>query len=214
MNAKILSLNSGHPAPLEWDGKSVTSSIIRAPVPGPLVVHGDHIEGNSFGAPNLHGLEHSVLYAFGLESALAFVRALGLERYEPGYLGENVTLDALDEAAVSVGDVFEFGEVLAQASYPRIPCNRVSYRTKNPDGQKALQRCGRSGVYFRVLRPGKIHLDSPVRLAEKAAHRFPVADFYRKSVANLPFTDEEKRLGLANGAFPQKILAKWRAELS
>lgn len=214
MKASILSLNIGDPAPMEWEGKSVVSSMHRHPVPGPLVVHKTHIEGNTFGAPQLHGLEHAVLYAYGMKSALEFVKRLGLQGYEPGAVGENLTVDDLDELEVSVGDIFEIGEVRAQAVYPRIPCGKVNYRMRHPEGQKAMQQCGRSGVYFRILSPGRIHATDTFRRVEKAAHRFPIGQLYLKMISGTQLTREEMELALRNGAFPQKALEKWKAALS
>jgi MOSC domain-containing protein YiiM len=156
MAHKILSLNIGHPAPMEWKGKSINSSMLKHPVPGPIVVHHDRIEGNSFAQPQFHGAIDNVLYAFGVTSALEFVKTLGLSTYAPGATGETVTLDQLDEFDVSVGDKFKFGNVIAEASYPRIPCGKVNFRMQHERGQKAMQECGRSGVYFRILQPGTI----------------------------------------------------------
>lgn len=71
-------------------------------------------------------LVSKILYAYGMPSALSFAQRLGLDRYEPGSAGETLTLDAFDETDVSVGDIFEIGEVIAQATFPRIPCGSVS----------------------------------------------------------------------------------------
>lgn len=214
MEARIVSLNGGQPESLEWEGKTVLTSIRRARVPGPLLVHRDRIEGNSYGLPTVHGVEHSVLYAYGLTSAAEFARKMGFEKYEPGLLGENVTLDALDESDVSTGDIFEFGTALAQAVYPRIPCSRVNVRLQRPDGRRALQECAGSGIYFRVLRPGEIHGDSKVRRVELAEQRFPIAWLYRKMVGGVQLDDGEMRRALANGAFPQNAIDKWTAALA
>ena len=211
MIATIIALNSGEPSTLEWEGRSVSSSMLHHSVPGPLVVHKHHIDGNSFGSPLIHGLEHAVLYAFGITSALEFVKRLGMNEYVPGTTGENVTLDSLDEQEISVGDKFEFGEVLAEATNPRIPCSKVSLRMRHSEGQKAMQQCGRSGIYFRILRPGKIFRDSPVRRVELAKHRFPIAELYAKMVAGTQLSPEEIQRALANGAFPRKMHEKWTA---
>ena len=210
MQAKILSLNIGAPSAMEWQGKTITSSMHRHPVSGPLVVHKTHIEGNSFAAPTLHGVEHSVLYALGEKSALEFVARLGLDSFTPGSIGETVTLDDLDEKQVSVGDVIEFGEVLAQAVYPRIPCSKVNFRMQNEDGQRHLIECGRSGVYFRILRPGRISKGDQVKLIQRAKHRISIFDLYHKMTNGIQFDQEEMRLAVANGAFPEKALGKWR----
>ena len=51
MTPKILSLNVGGPAPMEWNGKTIKSSMLKKPIDGPLVVHLDHIDGDSFANP-------------------------------------------------------------------------------------------------------------------------------------------------------------------
>ncbi len=198
---------------MEWRGKSVVSSMLRHPVAGPLVVHRDHIEGNFFQAPQVHGLEFAVLYAYGVTSALTLMKLLGRSEYEAGSLGENVTLDNFDESQISVGDIFQFGEVCAQAVYPRIPCGKLNFRLQHPEAQKAMQDCGRSGVYFRILQPGKIFRTDEVSCVELAPHRFLISDLYRKMVSGRPLDRAEMELAVANGAFPQKALDKWTALL-
>jgi MOSC domain-containing protein YiiM len=199
---------------MKWNGESVLSSMVKRSVPGPLVVHPEHIEGNSFGLPTVHGNPDAVLYAFGMKSAQAYADALGIGPYTPGLTGETITLDELEETEVSVGDIFSFGEVLAQAVYPRIPCNRLNIRLHNPRAQATMKECGRSGVYFRILRPGKIFLTDTVKLEEKAAHRYAISKLYRQMTHGEKLSDDEKRLMLANGAFRKNKLEQWAAELA
>ena len=211
MKAQILSLNSGLPAVLEWQGKRSNSSMLRHPIEGPLVVHKLHIEGNSFGAPHIHGLEHAVLYAYGMKSALTFTQLLERKTYEPGSVGENLTLDDLDETEVSVGDIFQMGEVVAQATSPRVPCGKVNLRMQHPEGQKAMQMCGRSGVYFRILQPGKVFKSDAVQRTVKSQNPFSIFEFYQTLLSGRNFKAEQIERALANGAFPEKLVSKWRA---
>lgn len=213
LEAKILSLNIGGPAEMKWGEKSLFSSMLKHPVPGPLVVRVDGIEGNSFSNPAAHGHADSILYIYGMKSAREFASALGLKDYIPGSTGETITVDDLDEKLISVGDKFEIGEVLAQATIPRIPCHKVNYRMQNENGQKAMQECGRSGVYFRILREGRIFAHDVVRLVEPAKWRFTEFDLYRKMVRGEGLSQDEMELALANGAFPEKNLQKWREKL-
>lgn len=208
MKAKILSFNTGGPVTMEWEGKSVLSSMRKESVPGPLVVHEDRIEGNSFANPNYHGTPDSVLYAFGMSSAEIFMKELGGGEYKAGATGETISLDHLDETQVSVGDIFRFGEVLAQATYPRIPCGKVNFRMQHPRGQQAMKDCGRSGVYFKILRPGKISLGDAVERTEQAKHRVPISELYEKIVKGEKFSSAMAEAARANGCIPERILAK------
>jgi MOSC domain-containing protein YiiM len=213
MNAKILSLNVGHPQPIEWNGKSLVSSMLKTPQEGPLVVSERTIVGDSFANSNSHGMIDSVIYAFGMKSLLLYTSMLGRNDYAPGALGENVTLDDLDEYEVSVGDVFQFGEVRAQATFPRIPCAKVDLRMQHKDGRQLLVDCGRSGIYFRVLKPGKIHHHDNVERVEQSKVKFLISEIYLKATKNIPLTGEEVERAIANGAFPVKMIERWRAQL-
>lgn len=211
--ARILSLNIGLPRAMEWEGRSVTSSMLKTPVTGPLIVHRENVDGDRFASPEFHGTPDSVLYAFGMPSLLAYMRSIGRDGYDPGALGENLTLDDFDEQKISVGDVFEIGEVTAQATFPRIPCAKVNFRMGHPEGQKKMIELGRSGVYFRILKPGKISKgDSVVRVRE-AEVKFWIPDLYRKACAS-QFTQDDLRLARENGFLPRRFMEKWEARLA
>jgi MOSC domain-containing protein YiiM len=146
-----------------------------------------------------------------MKSALEFAKVLGLGEYAPGTTGETVTLDDLDEFDVSVGDVYKFGTVLCEASYPRIPCGKVNFRMQNERGQKAMQECGRSGVYFRILEPGKIAMGDEVRRVDQAQHRLLISDVYRLVVKGEKPSPDIVEIARKNGALPKRQLEKWSA---
>lgn len=183
--------------------------MLKTPVPGPLQVHVDHIEGNTFADPKAHGTPDFLLYAYGMPSALKFAKRIGRDRYLPGEAGETLTLDNFDETKVSVGDTFQIGEVIAQANFPRIPCGKVNYRMRHEHGQKAMQECGRSGVYLRILTPGKISGSEEVKLLKRSEVNFSIFEVYQMVLKPDSITAEQLARAKANGAFPQKYLARW-----
>lgn len=208
MKSKIISLNVGLPQTLEWEGRKVSTSMLKHPVSF-LQVHPLSIDGDKFANPQAHGTPDSVLYIFGMKSLLTYMRTIGRSTYSPGALGENVTCEELDETQVSVGDIFRIGEVVAQATFPRIPCAKVNVRMQHPEGQKRLEECGRSGVYFRILEPGKIQPQDFVERIEPAKIPFMISDVYANALKRIaPWADARER-ALANGAFPKRILEKW-----
>jgi MOSC domain-containing protein YiiM len=213
MKPKIVSLNSGKPASIEWQGKSIMSSMLRLPVEGPLTVHEHHIDGNTYTNTNVHGTPDSVLYAYGVKSAMVYMKLLGRDTYVPGSLGENITLDDFDETQISVGDIFKFGEVWAQVVYPRIPCSKLNYRLQDDRAQKMMQECGLSGVYFRILKPGKIHKTDEVYRIESAEYPFLISHLYQKMVNGISFDHSEMEVAVANGAFPARVTKMWLTKL-
>lgn len=207
--SKILSLNIGAPEELEWRGDRIRTSMRKHPTPGPLVVHSDHIEGNSFANAVSHGNIHNVLYAYGMTSALDFIRGIGRDVYAPGSTGETLTVDSLDETEVSVGDIFEIGEVIAQATFPRTPCRKVDFCVQHERGRQAMIDCGRSGVYFRILRPGKIHSSDLLRRTERSQHPFPIFRLYQLLMSGTRPTAEELDMAKMNPAFLESQLKRW-----
>lgn len=213
ISAKILSLNVSHPKEMAWQGKTIISSMLKNPVPGPLVVSLTQIEGDSFNQPEYHGTVDSVLYAYGVKSAMMFMKLLGRDNFVPGSLGENLTVDELDETLISVGDVFQVGEVTIQATYPRIPCGKVNIRMEHPRGQKLMQESGRSGIYFRILKPGRIFATDKLARTKKSEKPFLISDVYKYSTTKT-WTKSEIQRALDNGGLPARIITKFKQDLS
>ncbi|MGE4130876.1 MAG: MOSC domain-containing protein [Bdellovibrionales bacterium] len=208
MNCKILSLNVGQPEEMVWEDKRIVSSMRKSPIAGPLIVGMTSVEGDGFSNARLHGTPDSVLYAYGMSSVLHFLQKIGRSSYEPGALGENLTVDELNEDEVSVGDEFQIGEVLAQATFPRIPCGKVNIRIKHPDARETMANNHRTGVYFRILRPGRIERGSSFERTKLAQVRFSILEACRLEISRaLPSADQLERIRL-NGAFPKLFLEK------
>jgi MOSC domain-containing protein YiiM len=211
MKTQILSLNIGQPELMVWGDKQVYSSMHKKPVQGPLRVTLTNIEGDSF-AHNVHGTVDSVIYIYAVQSALEFLKRIGKSEYQPGALGENITVSEFDETQISIGDVFQIGSVKAQATYPRIPCGKVNIRMQHPEGQKQMIQSGRSGVYFKILEPGMISLQDKVERIEERQNKLLISDVYRITTSGQGWTEQEIEMAFANGYLSKKILDRLRQQ--
>ncbi len=86
---------------------------------------------------------------------------------EPGDLGENLTLDGVQEAVLKPGCRLRIGEVLLEVSEPCDPCSEVYVlpyvgTTKGPAFVRTLT--GRRGWFARVLEFGEIVPGSQVEV--------------------------------------------------
>ncbi len=70
--------------------------------------------------------------------------------------GENLSVEGLHEAEINIGDTFQLGEAIVQATQPRQPCYKLGVRFGNPKMVKQFVESGFSGVYLRVLKNGKV----------------------------------------------------------
>jgi MOSC domain-containing protein YiiM len=208
MKSKILSLNIGLPQTVEWDGKTIETSMVKKSVEAIDVRFAD-INGDRFANTKHHGTPDAVLYAYGVDAISDFVSLLARPALKYGEIGENLTLDRLDETEISVGDIFQIGEVVAQATFPRIPCTKINFCLQDRRGQKAMIQSKRSGIYFRILTPGKITLASSFERIEKAKAVFTISEVYERMVGGVKVSAEDLARVRANGAFPEARIAQW-----
>ena len=208
MKSKILSLNVSRPQTVEWDGKSIETSMFKKPVDA-LDVSLTSISGDSFANPKHHGIPDAVLYAYGVNALRDYASHLERPPLKFGELGENLTLDHLDEFEVSVGDVFKIGDVFAQATFPRIPCAKINSCLQDSRGQKAMIDVKRSGIYFRILVPGRITLESTFARVERAKVSFTIGEVYERMVGVVKVSSGDLARVVANGAFPEARITRW-----
>jgi len=72
----------------------------------------------------------------------------------PGTLGENLSVDGLDESQVHIGDIWQLGGVLLQLCQPRNPCWKIDERLGVEGMAAFIAEHGLTGWYFRVCQPG------------------------------------------------------------
>ncbi len=115
----------------------------------------------------LHGDEQADLkHHGGRDKAILVLPTSAYQRFEVsqpyGYLGENLSIEGVDEAEVCLGDRLQIGSTLLEVSQPRSPCWKLDAQaiadTGNKQGSflKAYSESGRVGFYCRVLVSGMI----------------------------------------------------------
>lgn len=112
-----------------------------------------------------HGGPERALCLFSLER----IRALRAEGHPitPGSVGENLTIEGIDWAAVTPGTCLRLGgEVIAQVTDYTAPCLTIAASFHHRDYSRVSQKRhpGDSRVYARVLRTGFLTTGDPVHL--------------------------------------------------
>jgi len=95
----------------------------------------------------------------------------------PGSMGENITIDAMAEASVCIGDIYRFGAVLVQVSEPRRPCWKINAKFKQSNLSEFVERERITGWYYRVLEAGDIILGDAVQLIDRPNPRLSIDYF-------------------------------------
>jgi MOSC domain-containing protein YiiM len=169
----------------------VETGIFKQPVVGPVRVRELGLEGDGQADLSVHGGIHKAVYAY----SFAHVRRwrAELERDDLGYgsFGENLSVAALDEHQIHIGDVLRCGGALLQVTQPRSPCFKLALKLGMPTLPKRFLQSGRTGFYLKVLEPGDVQAgdlmqrisSDPAGISVHAVHR--LAHFERQDLAGV-----------------------------
>lgn len=174
---KVLSLQVGGPQKIEWQGRSIQTSMLKSEVSGPLKVSMTSIEGDRFANSQFHGTPDSVIYALAREAYSQMGARLNKDLI-PGCLGENLTMDKLDEVEIEIGDVFRIDTVEAEVTGPRVPCEKLNFVNQHVDAQMAFVKIKRPGIYFRILKSGEIHRGAELFPIKKSGSGLSLHELY------------------------------------
>lgn len=158
-------------------GEPILSAIGKRPRRGCLWLSRSGLQGDEQGDRVFHGGPDKALHQYAAEH-YAFWRARFPDSplvLEPGAFGENLSGVGMCERNVHVGDVFAVGAALLQVTQARQPCFKLNLRLRREDAALAMQACGRTGWYYRVLREGWIGAGYQIALVERVQPDWPLS---------------------------------------
>jgi MOSC domain-containing protein YiiM len=157
-------LFAGSPAPLGPRGAK--TSIVKTPV-NALTVHSTHTDEDTQTNKRLHGGPEKVLHQYSPINYLTIKKHFPEGDFLPGTIGENISVDGMDDTTVFIGDIWQFGNVELQVSAPRAPCNKINQRYNIANLDRFVGERGITGWYYRVLKTGVIKVGDDVRLLHR-----------------------------------------------
>ncbi len=173
---KVLSINVGLPREVEWKGRSISTSIFKEPVSGPVRLLEDNLEGDKQADLSVHGGPAKVVYAYPSEHYEFWRSELPEMELDWGMFGENLTTEGLDEESLHIGDVFQLGSARLVATEPRMPCFKLGIRFGRDDMVKRFLEEQRSGFYFGVEQVGMVQAGDEFERLSTHAQRLKVAE--------------------------------------
>lgn len=168
-------------APERLPGRKAKTGIFKHPVSGPVIVDAFGLAGDAVLNHRHHGGPDQALLVESAETLDWWAKTLGREM-KPGTLGENLVIDGLDAETVAVGDRFAAGNVLLEATGPRIPCSVLASRMEDPHFARRFLKAGRPGIYVRVLAPGLLEPGLAVTFEPYPGERVSLVDLMRALV--------------------------------
>jgi ferredoxin-NADP reductase/MOSC domain-containing protein YiiM len=151
-------------------GKSdIMSGIAKSVCAGPAFIAEQRIADDEYGSPHLHGGAEQVILQYPEEHYAAWQEEFpeSAERLQAGGFGENFVASGFNESNICIGDIVEVGEARLQVSMPRQPCFRLNHRFEQSTMARRVQQTGRTGWYYRVLKPGAVGSGDALRIVER-----------------------------------------------
>lgn len=173
----LTSVNSAVAQPLDAGrGVRQTGHFKRARLE-PVMVGQEGLAGDFIGNLKHHGGADQAVYLYSAEDNRWWQPLLG-RQIEPGFFGENLTLDGwwLDPR---VGDRLRFGELLLELTGPRTPCATLEARAGVRGLSRQFIRAERCGAYARVVEAGPVQTGTRGVLTRAPAHYPTIAQVFR-----------------------------------
>ena len=176
MTASLISVNVGLPKTVQFRDRSVTTGIFKNPVEGPVALRQHDLEGDGQADLSVHGGPTKAVYVYPNQHYTYWREELPDVELGWGHLGENFTVDSMDEESIYIGDEFRVGTTRLVVTEPRMPCFKLGVRFGRADMPKGFLQSGRSGFYFGVLEEGHVQAGDAVELISKHPDGLAVAD--------------------------------------
>ena len=204
---KLLSVNTGLPREVKWDGRIIRTSIFKKPVPGPVQVRNLNLDGDQQSDLTVHGGVDKAVYVYPSEHYAFWREELPDADLSWGAFGENFTTQgALDDKAVRIGDRFRIGSAEFVVRQPRIPCFKLGIRFGRADMVKRFLHSGRNGFYLAVVEEGKVAAGDSIELLTPDENGITIAD-----IVALYTTDAAKQDLLQRVSELPTLPEGWRA---
>jgi len=171
----LLSVNTGMPKDVPWQGKTVHTGVWKYPVDGPRMARRLNIDGDGQGDLNGHGGEQRAVLVYQIGSYRYWQRHLGRDDFGYGQFGENLTVDGLPDDEVCIGDRYRIGGAEFEVTQPRVTCYRVGLRMGEPRLPALLVSHHRPGFYMRVITEGPIQAGDQIVKTRTGPHALSVA---------------------------------------
>lgn len=176
--AKVASVNVGREQLIPGHERMGGTGIFKAPANGPAKFGRLGVEHDCVFDKKHHGGPDQAIYVYFTADYDWWSRELGRE-VAPGTFGDNLTISGLTSAEIAVGDRFSIGDVVLEATAPRIPCNTLAARMNDPQFVKRFRDADMPGAYCRVLREGSVQAGMEVSYEPFAGERVSVLGMYR-----------------------------------
>lgn len=176
---KIVSINTSQSKQVQHLDKMVSTGIFKQPRNEKVFVGKTNLDGDAQADLKNHGGEHKAVYAFSADHYDYWRQTLSRPDLSHGVFGENLTITALNESTLCIGDKLCIGQSVLQISQPRVPCFKLALAFDNQKMPNLFTKHFATGIYFRVLQQGFITPGDPVTVIKNSADSLSVQTLFQ-----------------------------------
>lgn len=207
---RLVSINRGQPGTIAFGERKFRTGISKAPVASAIRVYESGLDGDTIVDTENHGGPDQAIYAYGAADYAWWSQVLGSD-VRHGTFGDNLTIEGLP-GDLNTGDRLMIGDVLLEATAPRIPCSTLAATMQDSNFGLRFRRAERPGYYFRVLHEGEISVGDGVVLVEHPADSISMLEQFRLSYALNPSAAELRRA--LEAPLAERMRAKFEKRLA
>lgn len=178
---QLESTNVSQVETISHNNRSLKTGICKNPVAGPVYLDETGVRGDSIVDQEHHGGADQAVYAYSADDYDWWKNTTGRD-YSPGLFGENLTIRGLP-SDMNIGDRLLIGEVVLEATAPRIPCSTFATRMQDSGFGMAFRAAERPGIYFRVLNSGEVTAGDAVTFVADDSSNVSILELFRFNYA-------------------------------
>jgi MOSC domain-containing protein YiiM len=174
----VKSVNIGEKKVINFKGKIVETGIFKYPVKTPIFLGEEDVENDAVIDRKYHGGIDQAVYAYAENHYEYWKNLYPNLDWQYGMFGENLTISNLEETEILVGSTYKLGQVILEVTKPREPCFKLGLRFGTQAVLKQFWNSTMCGVYFKVLKTGKVAVGDTLELIEKSKNTLTIAEVY------------------------------------
>lgn len=209
---RIVSTNIAKPRQILINGKNTTTGIFKEPTTDPIYLGKEIVKNDEVSNRKHHGGEFKACYLFSANHYPHWKNLYPKLDWNYGMLGENLTIEGLDDTKILIGDIYKVGGALIEITQPREPCSTFGAKMGSMAILKQFIDHARPGTYVRVLEEGLVKTGDTLELVKRLDNSVSTTQFF-----NLLFDKEKNqehlKLAIQNHALPEKKRNKLKAYL-
>ncbi len=176
---KLISVNLAEKKMIEWNGKSVPTGIFKIATDKKIRVSRTGLEGDHVADKKYHGGEDMAVYIYSGDHYSFWKEKYPSVDSSYGMMGENLTIDGLDEQEFCFGDTLQIGDAILQVTQPRQPCFKLGVKFGTQKIIADFIDACKPGLYTRVISEGQVAPGEIVRRPLRVSDGLGVLDFWK-----------------------------------